>query len=308
MRTTVEFPSEGALLRGFLYLPVTPDPHPCVVMAHGTSATISMAIDCYAEAFAAAGFAVLLYDHRNFGVSDGEPRQQINPWVQARGYRDAISYLLTRPDISHDLIAIWGFSYSGMQTLLLGAIDNRVRAVIAQCPVCGSQKPRTEPSDTLFNNILATFDRGDVSSTAETTTGPLPVVSFDQMGAPSLLKGIQAFRWFIEYGGRHGSNWHNSVTRIIPPTPVPFSPYLAAPFVRSDLLMMVGKADEMIHCNAEVARATFDLVPGTKEYIEIDGGHLGAMYHPGEHFERAAQVQIDFLRRRLRIHSSKNSI
>lgn len=62
-------------------------------MAHGTSATVAMAIDHDAEAFCATGVAVLLYDHRNFGASGGQPRQEIIPWVQARGYRDAMTNL-----------------------------------------------------------------------------------------------------------------------------------------------------------------------------------------------------------------------
>ena len=41
----------------------------------------------------------LLYDHLNFGMSGGELRQQINTWIQARGYRDAMNYLLTRDDV-----------------------------------------------------------------------------------------------------------------------------------------------------------------------------------------------------------------
>jgi len=51
-------------------------------MAHGFSATRSMTIDKYAEAFCANGFAVLLYDHRGFGASGGEPRLEVNPWTQ----------------------------------------------------------------------------------------------------------------------------------------------------------------------------------------------------------------------------------
>jgi poly(3-hydroxybutyrate) depolymerase len=64
----VEFPSEGATLRGRLYLPPNASkPLPVVVMAHGFSATINgMVADNYAEVFYEAGFAVLLYDHRNF--------------------------------------------------------------------------------------------------------------------------------------------------------------------------------------------------------------------------------------------------
>src|SRR5680860_1208940 len=87
----VEFPSEGAMLRGLLFLPESQTKRPpLVIMAHGTSATVYMVADKYAEAFSRAGLAVLLYDHRNFGRSEGEPRQGTNPWIQCRGYRDAV--------------------------------------------------------------------------------------------------------------------------------------------------------------------------------------------------------------------------
>ena len=77
------------------------------------------------------------------------------------------------------------------------------------------------------------LSRGDVSGSPEEAVGPLPVVSSDQAGTPSLLKPIQAFRWFIDYGGRAGTRWVNSVTRVLPATPVPFHPTLCAPFVKA---------------------------------------------------------------------------
>ena len=88
MFKNIEFPSEGASLRGRLYLPAGASASaPVVVMAHGLSATIAeMTADRYAEVFQQAGLAALLFDHRNFGTSGGEPRQQINKWTQARGY------------------------------------------------------------------------------------------------------------------------------------------------------------------------------------------------------------------------------
>jgi alpha-beta hydrolase superfamily lysophospholipase len=79
MIEAVEFPSEGALLRGRFYRPERLPPFPAVIMTHGTTATITMALDHYAEVFCHSGLAVLLYDHRNFGMSGGELRQQINP-------------------------------------------------------------------------------------------------------------------------------------------------------------------------------------------------------------------------------------
>lgn len=74
MTEPVEFPSEGAVLRGLVFRPDVGTPPPVVIMAHGTSATIRMVADDYAEVFRRNGLAVPLYDHRNLGSSDGEPR------------------------------------------------------------------------------------------------------------------------------------------------------------------------------------------------------------------------------------------
>jgi pimeloyl-ACP methyl ester carboxylesterase len=299
MFETVEFPSEDALLRGRFYRPKQAAPFPAVIMTHGTTATITMALDRYAEVFCEAGLAVLLYDHRNFGMSGGEPRQLINPWIQARGYRDALNYLLSRTDVSADKVAAWGDSYSGMIALSVGALDPRFAAVAAQCPTCGVEKPNVEPSDQSFQIMQGIFANGDVSGTPETTMGPMPVVSFDQVGSPSLLKPIQAFRWFIDYGGRHDSLWENRVTRVIPPTPVPFSAYLVAPYIQVPTFMMVGRNDEMVHCNPEVAQATYKLMRCPKQWVDIDGGHFGLLYYPSEIFATASALQCEFLVRAL---------
>lgn len=299
MDRIVEFPSEGAILRGKLFSPEGAGPHPALVMAHGTSATIPMVLEQYALEFHSAGFMVLAYDHRNFGISGGEPRQEINPWTQARGYRDAVSFMLSLPEADQKRIAIWGDSFAGMQALVVAALDPRIAAVVAHVPSCGAELPPMEPTEGNFKQLLTAFEHGDVSATPETTTGPLPVVSPDQLGNPSLVEPIQAFRWFIEYGGRPGSRWQNRATRVIPNTPVPFSPYLAVPFLKADLLMLVAPDDEVARANPSVSRATFDLVPGHKRWVEIDGGHFGALYHPGERFDRAVAAQRDFLVERL---------
>jgi pimeloyl-ACP methyl ester carboxylesterase len=111
MRIDAEFPSLWATLRGWLYQPDLPLA-PAIVMAHGFSATGSMTIDKYAEAFYAAGFAVLLFDHRGFGASDGNPPRQVNPWVQTRGYLDAVAFLSKLDGVDPDRIAVWGDSLS----------------------------------------------------------------------------------------------------------------------------------------------------------------------------------------------------
>ena len=297
-RVPVEFESEGAILRGFLFRATRgPSPHPVVVMTHGTSATLTMVTDRYAEVFAEAGVSVLLYDHRNFGISGGEPRQEINPWIQARGYRNAIDFASRIDDHDPQRIAIWGDSYSAGIVFVVAAVDRRVRAVVAQCPVFGDRVPTTEPSPELFEAIAATLENGDVSGTPEDVTGPIPVVSADQMGTPSLLKPIQAFRWFIEQGGRHGSGWENRATRVVPSNTPSFSPFMCAPFVEAPALMMVAPDDEMTHANPEVSLAAFTRLSSAKDWYDIDGGHFGLLYHPSDLFDEASAVQAEFLSR-----------
>lgn len=147
--------------------------------------------------------------------------------------------------------------------------------------------------------MCETLQSGDVRGMPETTTGPLPVVSADQAGTPSLLAPIQAFRWFIDYGGRPGSMWANRVTRVLPPTQIPYLPFLCTPFVKASVLLMAAPEDEMIHANYEVTKRTFDLIPSPKRWYDIADGHFGLLYFPGERFDEASRVQGAFLREQL---------
>jgi dienelactone hydrolase len=293
----VEFQSEGATLRGRLYFHERATKSTAlIVMAYGFSATIDgMTADRYAERFYQAGFAVLLYDHRNFGISDGEPRQQINRWVQARGYRDAISFAASLPEIDADRISIWGDSSSGAEAIVVGAIDSRVKAIVTQVPACGRELPPSDPDGKLFSLLRETFQEGDVSATPETTRGPLPVVTFDQIGTPSFLEPITAFRWFIEYGARFGTNWQNWATVVTPVTPAPFHPGLCAPFLKAPLLMVISPEDEMPGANPEVTRDVYELAPQPKELFEIEGGHFGLIHYPSPLFDLSSRIQCEFL-------------
>lgn len=296
MRSDIEFRSEGATLRGWLYSDrVSSNRRPAVVMAHGFSATRSMTADKYASALSEAGFTVLLYDHRNFGASDGEPRQQINPWLQARGYRDAISYLVTRKEVHPDGIAIWGDSLSGGVALVVAAVDKRVAALVAQVPACGPDLPPADPDGRRFQAIADTIVSGNVQASPAEIQGALPVVSDDQVRRPSALQPLTAYRWFIEYGGRLGTQWVNDVTRAQPRTPEPWHPGLCAAHVRCPALFVVSPLDEMRNAAPAVARDAFARLRGPKEWLDLEGGHFGLLYYPSDEFDRASSAQARFL-------------
>jgi uncharacterized protein len=313
MYTPIEFPSEGTTLRGRLYMPATgtPGPHPIVVMAPGLSATIRMTSDRYAEVFAAHGLAVLLYDHCSFGESGGEPRRHANPWVQARGYRDAVRFARTQPGIAGDRIGLWGTSFSGLQVLVLGALLDGIGAIAALVPACGDQPAPPDPDGRLFGLLRETFEHGEVAAaTPETTLGPMPVVSWDPLRQPSVLAAPSAFRFLMEHGGRVGSGWVNDVTRVIPATPAPFSAGLAAAHVRAPVQVIYAPDDEVPRAAPVATRAVCDALPEPKEVIELEEGcgHFGHHWHPSPWFDRVVAPQAGFLMRHLAGRSGPEAV
>ena len=297
----VEFESEGVTLRSRFYGHTQGQgPLPGVVMAHGFTGTITMVIDRFAEAISAAGFTVLLYDHRNLGASDGEPRQQVNPWVQARGYMDGLTYMAQLDEVDANRLAIWGDSSSSTLVVAVAAVDDRVKAGLAQCPTFGPTDPGPDPKGSRFAAIRSTLLGGDVSAKEEEIEGPMPVVSFDPTRHRPALDPLTAYRWFMEYGCRLGTNWSNDVTRARPKTPEPLSAVLCAPQVTVPFLMIASPQDEMRAANPEVARLAFDaLASEAKTWMAIDGGHFGLLWHPGELFDQASAAQCEFLKAHL---------
>jgi pimeloyl-ACP methyl ester carboxylesterase len=292
MRIDVEFTSRGATLRGWLFQPEV-ELAPAVIMAHGFSATRSMVIDKYAEAFYAAGFTVLLYDHRGFGASDGDPPRQVNPWLQARGYLDAVAFLSKLDGVDPDRISVWGDSLSAGVACVAATIDERIGAVVAQVPAFGASEPPADKDGKLFQAMRHMVLSPDVLGFGGPVQGPLPVVSSDQVRHPSALKPLTAFRWFVEYGGALGSNWVNDVALSLEG----WQPGLCAPYLKQPVLMLVSPKDEMARANPRIVRKIFDSLCGPKEWYAIGGGHFGVLYHPSELFSESRAIQVGFLRR-----------
>jgi dienelactone hydrolase len=86
---------DGTILRAYLHAP-GPGAHPGIVMCPGFGG-VKPHIDPYAALFAEAGFAVLNFDNRGWGTSEGEPRQELNVFKQITDLRDAITFAESQP-------------------------------------------------------------------------------------------------------------------------------------------------------------------------------------------------------------------
>jgi pimeloyl-ACP methyl ester carboxylesterase len=133
-KTRLTFESNGTRCAATLYRPAgTADSVPCVVMGHGFTGTQDQ-LAPYAERFTAAGLAVLTFDYRHFGESEGQPRQIVDLKKQLEDWRAAIALARTVEGVDPQRIALWGSSLSGGHVINLAAEDPTLAAVVVQVP------------------------------------------------------------------------------------------------------------------------------------------------------------------------------
>jgi uncharacterized protein len=276
VRRDVEFNAEGVTLRGWFY-PATGGggAGPAVVMAHGFSAVKEMYLDLFADVFAAAGLSVLVFDNRNFGASDGEPRQEIDPWAQVRDYRHAITYASTLPEVDAARIGIWGSSYSGGHVLVVAAIDRRVRAAVSQVPlVSGHDNLRALVRADFIAGFRQQFDADRLARFRGHPPAMVPVVDADPL-APSALPTADSWEWFTETSKARAPAWRNEVTlrsveMFTEYEPVSYLPYVSP----TPLLMLVAAGDHLVP--SELAIAAHDQAHEPKKLVIMPGGHFDA--------------------------------
>jgi len=277
MRKDIEFKTEdGVTLRGWHYLPDRRSGRVAtVVMAHGFSAVKEMYLDRFAETFAAGGLGALVFDNRNFGASEGKPRQEIDPWQQVRDYRDAITFAETLAETDPQRIGIWGSSYSGGHVLVIGAIDRRVKCVAAQVPlISGHNNARRLIRADYWTAVQGMFDADRRNRYAGKPPGMIPVVAEDP-SAPSALPTPDSWSWFTETGKARAPSWRNEVTlRSVEM----FTEYEPGSYIANvsptPLLLVVARGDHLTV--ADEALAAYERALQPKKLVLLRGGHFDA--------------------------------
>ena len=133
----VRFWSHGAALAGTLKLPDTgAAPFPAVVQGPGWLGLRGAKLyHPYHEALLGAGFAVLVFDYRGFGDSDGDA-SYLDPMTQVEDLRSAVTFLETRGEVDRARIGVFGSGGTGGgNAVYAAALDPRVKAAVAQVPI-----------------------------------------------------------------------------------------------------------------------------------------------------------------------------
>jgi uncharacterized protein len=273
MRRDVAFDADGTTLRGWLYRPDRGEgPFPAVVMAHGFSALKEMGLDDYAELFCASGLAVLVYDHRNLGASDGTPRNEIDPIAQLRDYSHAVTFACAQPEIDFNRVGLWGTSYSGGLVLIAAAIDRRVRCVVSQVPYLSGYENATR---TTSPERLAELERQLKAERLALAAGHPPTtvpVCTDDPSLPEDTPGRMSHRYFRHFADSRGLEWPNRVTLRSLELRLQYEalPYL--PRIAPTPLLMIVSAEDRI-TPTDIALRAYAAAKAPKKLVTIAGDH-----------------------------------
>jgi uncharacterized protein len=301
MRRDVEFPSGGDLVRGWLYTPDGAEgPYPAIVMAGGWCYVKELVQPHYAQMYADAGFAALLFDYRNFGASDGARRQHIDPNAQLEDYRNAISCAETLPEVDADRIGVWGLSYSGGHALILGATDERVRCVASQIPVVDGYRNMRRVHGTIgfraFERLLLE-DRRRRFATGE--DGYLPHAAQDPATEVSTWPFPETYETFKRLKASAPAYENRSTIEsaelLMSYSVHPFLPRL----LNTPTLVVVAEKDDLTLWDLEIE--AYNRIPAaTKRLVVIgDSTHM-TLYSDLTLLEQAARAATDWFTEHLR--------
>ena len=273
-RSEVSFPvDDNVELGAWLYLPKS-DSQRCaaITMAHGYAAVKEHGITRFAEAFADAGFVVLLHDHRTFGISGGKPRQDVDPWRQVGDWRRAISYLESRPEVDAKRIGLWGTSYAGGHALVLGATDRRIACMVSQVPtISGYQQGlrRVAPEGVAaLEGALNDDERGQARGESPRRQA---VVSEDT-AIPASYRTKDAIDFYLQ-PLRDGARWENTVTMRSTRLARMYEPGVWAPRISPTPLLMIVASHDTITLT-DLALASYERALEPKKLVLIPGGHF----------------------------------
>jgi hypothetical protein len=140
-REDVRFSNGDVQLAGTLTSPITPGPHPAVILVHASGAEDREYLLPFARFLIRHGVAVLGYDKRGVGASTGD-------WNKA-SFEDlagdvvaAFTYLKTRADIRRDRIGMLGWSQAGW-VMPLAAVKARDLAFLISVSGAGVSAAET---------------------------------------------------------------------------------------------------------------------------------------------------------------------
>ncbi len=294
LRKDVSFKVKGTSISAWLYVPEDLSaPVPCIIMGHGFGGTKDMIMESYALRYQEAGFAVLAFDYRHFGESEGEPRQLVLISYQLEDYAAAIEYARGLDEIDPARIALWGTSASGGYGIVIAAKDKNIACVVAQCPGLDHRASEQMFRKRLgIGHILRLFVHGQrdmMRSRLGLSPHKIPIVG-SKPGTMAFFPISDAYEGYRKLASK---NFINEVCARVILRSHGFRPDKHIRNVRCPVLIQICDYDSLAPIRAETEKEL-------RKYAEVKHYPIGHFdIYTGENFEKSVSDQIEFFKKHL---------
>ncbi len=298
-RYDVQFSIDKTDIHAWLYLPEDiSSPVPCIIMSTGFGGTKDCILEKYAVRLIKAGLAVLTYDYRHFGDSEGEPRQVYDVSYQLDDLRAAIDYARTRNEIDPEKITLWSTSAAGGYGLVIAAEDDRIAAVITQCGAIDHKADSKLYMDReglgFFLRLLVHAQRDKGRSRFGLSPHTFPIVgrpgTVAMFTAPGAVEGYSRLM-------QNSKTFKNEVcARLFFMTHGP-DPVEASKKVQCPVLFLACEKDNL--AAPDSYKRASETLGDKAEVRSYSIGHFDI--YEGEYFEKAISEMLTFLKNHLRL-------
>ncbi len=284
MHETVMFDSAGLRCAADLYRP-DPErfsgPRPGIVMGHGFG-VVKEALPPHAAYLADAGYVVLAIDYRTFGSSEGEPRRQLFPLRQVEDFRSAISWLERRTDlVDPDRIGIWGVSFGGGVALYTAAVEQRVKAVVAQSPALGRRWTRSLHNPFEWEHLQALLLADRRARDAGGKGAVIPLTAMHGTGQASAMPGDELAVAFCEAAEEAMPTYRAEITLESVEKVLEFFPDRITDLIAPRPLLIVTNGAYDLHHPLDQVRVAYDRAGEPKKLVVLPYDTVGLYSEPG---------------------------
>jgi len=293
----VEFVSDGLTLSGDLRRPAgaTDGALPALVFTGPFTGVKEQVVGLYAERLAQEGYVTLAFDHRNFGASQGTPRQHEDAAGKLVDLRDATSFLATVDGVDPDRIGCVGICLGGGYALRHAAFDPRVKALVTIAGAYNDPRVmRGHFGDANYRNALA--DHAAVAARQQRTgeVEYMPAVSVEGTAA---MGGQEPFDY---YGTERSAapTWQNRVTVLSLRELITVDNGSGAEFISPTPWCVIhGRRDDF--CSPDDAVGAFERADEPKVFHWLDTTNHIDLYDNPNFTEPATALAVEWLRRHL---------
>lgn len=299
-KNEITFSSQDHTLAAHLYTPENFDPagtFPTIVFSSAFNQVKEQTGAIYGPRLAKLGYVTLVFDHIGYGDSEGNVRNNENPFVKMESIRDAISFVGTLPFVDRGNLFGLGVCASGGYMALVATTDKRLKAIAS---VSGMMSNQTAYFGTMDREaVIGLIQAQNAGRQKAYETGEIDYVDALHMDACKEAPEGTAQREGYDYymteraGALTYPNYsHKSPSFMMENAmlsdALSYAPYLYTPYIG-----IIGSKAE----TGLLTQLFFDKASEPKELVEISGATHVSLYDIEEDVSRAIAAMDAFFKK-----------